>query len=271
MSAAPFMQLYVADYLGDTQHLTTEQHGAYLLLLMAMWRADGFLPNDPRKLARIARVNPRRWATIADDVMEFFDEQDGQLTQKRLQQEREKAVQISLVRSKSGKAGAEAKALKTQKQASANAKQMLKHSQISDIREEASSDEDASARAKPTPQMELGKVLDPGHVAAVIEYRKVKRSALTAYAAKLLANQLGKWPDPNAAADEMMLANWTGFKPAWMQRRLEARGQGPPANGHGRETPWQRQKRAFEELDDEISHPASPERPVPGLPKPGAH
>lgn len=81
--SAPFMQLYVADYLGDTRHLTTEQHGAYLLLLMTMWRSDGFLPNDDRKLARIAGCTGSRWTKIKDDVLAFFDVDGGVLTHGR--------------------------------------------------------------------------------------------------------------------------------------------------------------------------------------------
>lgn len=84
MTSTPFMQLYIADYLGDTLHLTTEQHGAYLLILMAMWRADGRLPNDPSKLARIARVSARRWHLLADDVMAFFDADGGEITHRNI-------------------------------------------------------------------------------------------------------------------------------------------------------------------------------------------
>ena len=80
MSAAPYMQLYVADYLGDTRHLTTEQHGAYLLLLMTMWRAGGALPNDETKLSRICGVTAKRWHMIAADVMAFFDVEGDQIT-----------------------------------------------------------------------------------------------------------------------------------------------------------------------------------------------
>lgn len=82
--STPFMQLYVADYLGDTRHLTTEQHGAYLLLLMTMWRADGRLPNDAKKLARIAGCTPSRWSKISADVMEFFDVEAGEVMSRHL-------------------------------------------------------------------------------------------------------------------------------------------------------------------------------------------
>jgi uncharacterized protein YdaU (DUF1376 family) len=122
------MQFYVADYLGDTRHLTTEQHGAYLLLLMAMWRAGGTLPDDRAKLARIAGLSPSRWAKISDDVMAFFDACEGGITQGRLAAELAIANEKSEKRSQAGKAGARAKSLKTHKASSANASRLLKHS-----------------------------------------------------------------------------------------------------------------------------------------------
>lgn len=121
------MQLYVADYLGDTQHLTTEQHGAYLLLLMTMWRQGGSLPSDEKILSRIARVSARRWHLVAPFVMPFFDVADGKITQRRLVEEYQKALSKREKRSAIGKLGGDAKALKSQDVAVAKATVLPEH------------------------------------------------------------------------------------------------------------------------------------------------
>jgi len=126
--SAPFMQLYVADYLGDTRHLTTEQHGAYLLLLMTMWRSDGVLPADDKKLARIVGATPSRWTKIKDEVLSFFDLSDGLLTNARLSFELEKASEKSIKRAEAGTKGGKAKALKNKKTDVANDTRLLCHS-----------------------------------------------------------------------------------------------------------------------------------------------
>lgn len=60
--------------------------------------------------------------------------------------------------------------------------------------------------------------LDEEHALAVLDHRKTKKCALTAFAAKLLAKQFALCPDPNAAAEEMIIRGWTGFKAEWMRK-----------------------------------------------------
>ncbi len=75
MAALPYMQLYVADYLADTMHLTTEEHGAYLLLIFNYWQTGKPLPK--RRLHRIARVSADQWPEIEHALSEFFED-DGE-------------------------------------------------------------------------------------------------------------------------------------------------------------------------------------------------
>jgi hypothetical protein len=74
-----------------------------------------------------------------------------------------------------------------------------------------------------TPREALSEVLDAEHAAAVIEHRQRLRKSLTPRAAKLLANELKKAPDPNAAADLMIARGWVGFDVAWLKN-----GKDPP-------------------------------------------
>lgn len=89
-----WMPLHIAAYLVDTQHLTTEQHGAYVLLLMHCWTHEGRLPDDDGALASICRMTPLQFRRkIAGAIRPFLQPAgDGHLTQKRLMEERQKAV-----------------------------------------------------------------------------------------------------------------------------------------------------------------------------------
>jgi uncharacterized protein YdaU (DUF1376 family) len=105
-----WMPLYIADYLGDTLHLTTEQHGAYLLLLMAAWKRGGSLPDDQAQLAQIARMPIDRWQThAAAIVLPFFTQSHGTLMHGRVSTELEAARTNVERKSRAGKAGAAAK------------------------------------------------------------------------------------------------------------------------------------------------------------------
>lgn len=115
MNAPPFMPLYVADYLGDTTHLTVTEHGAYLLLLMAMWRAGGKLPADPKKLARFAHLTAAQWARNGATLLAFFAVEDDAITHSRMSVEREKYAAAVRRKRRLLSDGSHAKSLKGKK------------------------------------------------------------------------------------------------------------------------------------------------------------
>src|ERR1700744_1855537 len=87
-----WMPLYIGDYLADTSHLSTEEHGAYMLLLMHYWKT-GPLPDNDAALARITRLTMDAWSMAKPVVGSFFHRgDDGRLHQKRIDEERAGAV-----------------------------------------------------------------------------------------------------------------------------------------------------------------------------------
>lgn len=117
MAEFPAFPLWTDAYLADTTDLSTAEHGAYFLLLISMWRAGGYLPDDDSKLARITRLTARQWASVRSSLSEFLTFENNQITQGRLLDELEKAR----VRSKKAAESARAKYRKTNKPHAANA------------------------------------------------------------------------------------------------------------------------------------------------------
>ena len=101
MSKLPYMPFYAAEYIADTQHLSAEQHGIYMLLLCSLWRHKGGLENHAGQLARIAKTSPKRWNKVAGPVLAlcYVDEATGLLRHKRVDEELQKAERISQNRS----------------------------------------------------------------------------------------------------------------------------------------------------------------------------
>ncbi len=86
MSQAPVMPIYTDAYLADTMHLTCEQHGAYLKLLIVTWRNNGNpLPDDNERLCRILGLTMKRWLKMRPVIEEFFDLSDNTWRQKKLE------------------------------------------------------------------------------------------------------------------------------------------------------------------------------------------
>lgn len=102
MSSRPWMPLYVGDYRMDTLDLTTEQHGAYMILLMLSWLRDDGLPDDMDYLKRSLRcfapdMHGNRFNRLIPPLLRryFKLDTDGRWRQDRVEKEREKSRKFS--------------------------------------------------------------------------------------------------------------------------------------------------------------------------------
>jgi uncharacterized protein YdaU (DUF1376 family) len=82
-----WMPVFIGDYLADTMHLSTEQHGAYLLLLFHLWRR-GSLRDEDAVLAKISGLGESAWKKHRAVLAEFFKIQDGLWQHGRVEKER---------------------------------------------------------------------------------------------------------------------------------------------------------------------------------------
>jgi uncharacterized protein YdaU (DUF1376 family) len=105
----PWFPFYVGDYTRDTARLTTEAHGAYLLLILDYW-VNGPPPDDNEVLATITKLPVSIWRKRRASILPFFKVVDGRWTHRRIDREIAAADEKHQKRVEAGKEGGKAKA-----------------------------------------------------------------------------------------------------------------------------------------------------------------
>ncbi|EEY6114933.1 TPA: DUF1376 domain-containing protein [Escherichia coli] len=119
MAALPYMQLYIADYLADTMHLSAEEHGAYLLLMFNYWQTGKPIPKN--RLAKIARLTNERWADVEPSLREFFCDNGEEWVHLRIEEDLASVREKLTKKSAAGKASVQAR--RSRKEAGVQTKQ----------------------------------------------------------------------------------------------------------------------------------------------------
>lgn len=105
----PWFPFYVGDYTRDTARLTTEAHGAYLLLMLDYW-VNGAPPDDNETLATITKLPLPIWKKRRPLLLPFFRIVEGRWTHGRIERELTAAKEKHQKRVEAGKEGGKARA-----------------------------------------------------------------------------------------------------------------------------------------------------------------
>lgn len=103
---ADWMAFDVADYVANTLHLTTRQHGGYVLLICAAWSGKGALPGTDAALASIAKLSTREWREDGAALKAFLTRRGDEWIHERVEFEWNDAQSLIAAKSKAGKEGA---------------------------------------------------------------------------------------------------------------------------------------------------------------------
>lgn len=116
-----WMPLWIGAYLADTTHLSRDQHGGYLLLLMAYWRNRGPLLDQGDRLANIVKATPAEWRRLRPVLAEFFEVDGERWVHGRAEKELRNAGQRQAAAKSKASGAAQARWEKHRKQCSEHA------------------------------------------------------------------------------------------------------------------------------------------------------
>ena len=221
------MTLYVGDYLADTRHFSADHHGAYLLLLMSMWRAGGHIPGDERSLAKLAGMSLKQWRGRGATVEALLSRDGDTVTQHRLLSELQRANDNYGKKVAAGKASAEAKALKAKQTGATGVEAVLEQTcqQNANNQNQNQNHKQRKEVVASAAPRSMSKVVSPQLPEWVsetawngyCEMRKRKRAPLTERAQALIFKELEQLMrqghDPNAVLDQSTAQAWTAVYP----------------------------------------------------------
>lgn len=231
--------------MGDTAHLTNEEHGVYLRLLMFAWRSpDCALPDDDRRLAIMTGLSDKKWSAIRPVIAAFWIIAEGAWTQKRLTKERDFVRGKSEKNRDAAKARWNGKPLESNKTHDANAKptHMPEPCQTDapipipiPIKKER---EVNLSSASGEVEAVLGAWVSQDAASSFLAYRrKHKARALTLTGAKRLATHLqailNAGFDPSDALAMAEERGWASVEPDWYFREKAKQNGNGNHNGAG--------------------------------------
>lgn len=86
-----WMPFYVSAYLADTTHLSTPEHGAYLLILLNLWQTRRPIKDSDEAFQRVCKVTAEAWAAMREIILDLLTKTADGWIQKRLWIEIERA------------------------------------------------------------------------------------------------------------------------------------------------------------------------------------
>jgi len=87
LTSAQWMPMYWGDYARDTGHLSTIEHGAYLLLIVHYWSTGRALADSDTLFANVTRLTLKRWRKMRPTIEQLFQRRDGRWYHKRVERE----------------------------------------------------------------------------------------------------------------------------------------------------------------------------------------